>query len=547
MGLSRLAPLFFALTLIGCTPAPPVHRPFDRRTALPANSFDSQERHHFSQLRTLALQVLEEGAHSRDWESQLMTVFGAASSGSRDCIPMLLRIIDRGAAPVQIAAVNTLATWQEDLADQLLRRSMGSAFLIARLEAAYHLAMMKHPQAADQINSLMAKVDPELHPLFPKLYGLLGNYDALQQLRRLLIHPNRSVRIQAILNSARFGRDDLLPTLRRLMKQVGVEQQEAVAVAIGVLGDETSIPWLETMAQSKEAHVALASQSTLYKLGRVEYAQGIKELALKGNLFAIYKLGSINGSEETLLNLTQHNDRSVRANAAFALLEKRDRRAIKPASEFLLRDSRDLALQPTTSPGGAFKAIRVISSATAKAKETPYLLELSLQQREQILIRLADYHEESFLSLAHMILESGQRELVSLTISLLENHRTPETIVLLEHHQAILGNSLVRWNCNLALFRMGEEGPYASNLLWWLQQQQEEQIELRPLLPVQLREEANSPGLTPSERSRLLIESYTALAQKQSREGIEALVTAIETGHPTNRYALAGLLLRTLQ
>ena len=53
--------------------------------------------------------------------------------------------------------------------------------------------------------------------------------------------------------------------------------------------------------------------------------------------------------------------------------------------------------------------------------------------------------------------------------------------------------------------------------------------------------------LTPEDNSRLLIETYQSLAEKQADRSIDLLLEAMKDGNPKNRYVLAGLLLRALQ
>ncbi|MFZ4773438.1 MAG: HEAT repeat domain-containing protein, partial [Chlamydiia bacterium] len=53
--------------------------------------------------------------------------------------------------------------------------------------------------------------------------------------------------------------------------------------------------------------------------------------------------------------------------------------------------------------------------------------------------------------------------------------------------------------------------------------------------------------LTPSERSQLLLETFEALLIRHESEGINLVLECILKGHPNNRYALAGLLLKMIQ
>ncbi len=51
----------------------------------------------------------------------------------------------------------------------------------------------------------------------------------------------------------------------------------------------------------------------------------------------------------------------------------------------------------------------------------------------------------------------------------------------------------------------------------------------------------------PEETSHFLITVFETLAKSQNQVGIETLIHAIAHGHPKNRYALAGLLMRTTE
>ena len=60
--------------------------------------------------------------------------------------------------------------------------------------------------------------------------------------------------------------------------------------------------------------------------------------------------------------------------------------------------------------------------------------------------------------------------------------------------------------------------------------------------------EGKSPyQLTPEETSGFLIEALDALSQKREERNIVYLLTLMKDGHPKNRFALAGLLLRCLR
>ena len=104
--------------------------------------------------------------------------------------------------------------------------------------------------------------------------------------------------------------------------------------------------------------------------------------------------------------------------------------------------------------------------------------------------------------------------------------------------------SALHSSATIAIWRfidLKEEGPYGEYIKHWvIHQKDAELIRLRPMLPWKMRLDSNYT-LTPEETSRLLIESFLAIAADRN---IDFLVEAILLGNPQNRYALFGLLMR---
>ena len=90
---------------------------------------------------------------------------------------------------------------------------------------------------------------------------------------------------------------------------------------------------------------------------------------------------------------------------------------------------------------------------------------------------------------------------------------------------------------------MKQEGPYEERVQKWIEEaKMHELVQFRPPLPWHLRKNYE---LTPEETTRLLLESYAALAG--TKNGIDILLNGLKYGHPNNRFALAGLLIHCLQ
>lgn len=507
------------------------------------------KRHNFELLQQIGLGIIEEGSQSSDPESQLLTLFGAAISSNEQTLHILDEGIRSRHPQLQLTALNLLAQNQSDASEEGLVRAAASSFLPIRLEAVYHLAVRKHPLAVSQAECLMVKLPPEIQPLFPQIFAMVGNDEAMKLLRRLCSSPSDPLRIATIISCAKHGRDDMLPQIRRLVSHFNTAQQEASAYALGVMRDESSAPKLEKLTRSSSSNVALAACQALYRLGRLEMRQQVEKAALEEDLFAISVLGTLPGGENTLAKLMNNPNIHVRVNASLALLERNDPRALPGLIEILVHDARDLAFVQSESAGHALSIWKVVPSATQNLKETPIVYELSIALREQVLTKTRNLLKEpDFLALADYLFTKQQADLVPTLVRLLQDLNTPGVIELLKKHQQKFGAPLVRHFCNLGLYRLKVPGPFADNLRAWVKEQSHlDLISFRPLVPWEMRTESHSYQLTPKEASRLLVEAFEAFATQQDEPGIEVLVDAILNGNQKNKYALAGLLIRATQ
>lgn len=499
-------------------------------------------------LQQIGLALLEKGYRSGDAETQLLTLFGAGISFNEKALHLLEEGMSNSHPQLQLVALGFLSRFQNDEADQAMSRALASQFLVIRLEGAHHLLKRKVPNAVMQTEALMCKVPAEILPLFPQLFALSGTVEATRILRKFISHSDEKVRIETVLNAAKHGRDDLLPRIRILSTQHSILQQEACALAMGILKDESSVDKLQQLVASKSPYVRLTALSSLYRLGREEATVEIRKAAQAQDLFAITLLGEIPNSESELYALLQSPNAQVKVNAALALLKHHDARCLPALTSLLIRDSRDLAVGRIYSPSKALTAYKVVPSAQQNLKDDAASLELSLCIREEIVKQALQFPENDFIEFAKFIFEMRQNDLIPSLVSSLETLHTPQAIAVLKHYYLKAGAPLIRNYCNLALYRLKEEGPYTANLRSWVvNQHQIELIQFRPSLPWDSRDEESEYELTPQETSRLLIESFEALTQHQDDEGISALLDAIQYGSSKNKYALTGLLMRASQ
>lgn len=503
------------------------------------------ESHDLELLRALSLRILEEGSRGEP-EEQLLSLFGAGVSIHEQLLPLLARALHSPSPQVQLAALQFLARYQDSRANTAIHRAMGSRFLSTRLEAVYHLARIHYPTAFGQINALMAKVPAPLLPLFPQLYAQLGTEEAMGRLRHLMMAKAYTVRVAAVLSAAQKRHDILLPQIRSLATQLHPAQREACAMALGHMGDRSSLDLLEKMAVSQSDRTAhLAALKALYDLGQFERREEIEELALQREIYAIQVLAEVEGAEQTLASLLHDKELKVRFNAATALLKRRDPRALPVLREVLFQDSRDLALAQARSWGGCFTAWRLVPSA--KQNLDPMAYELAMRHKSALLVDcMENLPSQHFLEIAEELLARQERPLIPLTVRLLENEQSAEALRLLKRYAQRVGAPLTRQACQLALFRLGEPGRYREWVSEWVSEQAERAlISLAPVLPWEVHRQNAPYELSPSEESRLLFEGLDALAQQQDADSIALLVEMLSRGNPKNRPAIAGLLLRS--
>ncbi len=504
--------------------------------------------HDFEMLQQMGLTLLIKGIQSEDHQTFLMSLFGAGLSGSTHALEILEHGINHPDPQTQLLSLHFIAKIDDDRTDEMLNRAMSSDYLSTRMEAAFYLALRKHPHAVGQIEGLMFRLPPMFKPFFPSLFALIGTNDATAALKRLIEDPDPQVRVESILQVSHLGRDDFLPLLRKRLSYSHVAELEATVFSIGALKDSSSIPKLKRLAITSADSVRIATSLALAQLGERSYLSQVEELAKKRNLFAIAALGQVTGYEEVLAELSKSSDLQVRLNAAIALLQRKDTRCIPVLSEILIEDSRDLAFQPFNSVGRTITVFKGIPSAELRAKDPMIDLSFSLAIREHMLRESIHLSEESFLELARHLFNRQQNDLVPTLIALLENLQTDGAKALLKNGTARVTSPLIRDYCHLALYRLKEEGPHEEYMTRWVMQQKDaELIRLRPILPLKFRMEQSDYALSPEETSKLLIDAFFSIASRRSEQSVAFMLEAIQHGNPINRYALMGLLMRATE
>ena len=511
-------------------------------------SVEKSQEHDFEVLEQMGHILLEQGANSSDPETQLLSIFGSGIAQKFDNLAPYEKGLLSPNPMTQMAAIQFLGQHDDDRTSQLLGLAMNSQFLAARLEAAYYLAMRKNPQATEQLEALMFKLPPFFRVYFPEFFALIGTPKAISLLKQLMGDQELLVRNAALLSAADFGRDDLISYMRAAATHKNPAEQEVSAISLGRLGDTHSKETIRKMCDSPYENVRLAAFRSLYMLGETEQFEHIATMAKKGDLLAILALSLLPDAAATLKPLLQSNDRDQKLNTALGLLQCKDPACLPIIAELLTAPASESAIEPLFSTGRAQSAWRFVppSERYVKLAKTD-VLQLTLNLKHRILKTAIDLPEKAFLELADILFYSRVIPLIPSLVQLLENHKSPGAINLLKTHANAIGSPLIRSYCNLALFRLQEEGPYQNQVvLDTLRLKDTELIRFQPSAPKS--GQSFSPfALTPEETSQLLIECCQTLAMQHTPKSLNILLEAIGSGHPQNRYALAGLLLKALE
>lgn len=498
----------------------------------------------FEVLQEMCLVLLDKGSKNNNSEIVQLSLLGAGFASSNKSIEILERGIDSSDYQTQLISLYFTNFIHDDKNEDLLKKAINSYFLPTKFEAAYQMAAHKYSFAAGEIEALMYKLPPYFKVFFPSLFTMIGSTEANILLKDLLYDENNFVRAACILSIAKFKRDDLLPIIRRKLTLSNLLEQETCVFALGLLKDSTCIDTIKHFSHNSADNIRIASCVALNRLG-IDSTNDLKNLAEKGNLNAIYALKDFENVQDILYSLLKSKNIDIRYNSALALLEKKDSKALDIVLEILINNE-DLGIYPVHSPGRSLMHWKTITSASIR-KESEYNPEYFRFVKQSILKQAVELNEKDFLTIARIIFETDQLELIPTLSSLLENINTKEAINLLIYYSDKIGSPLIRNYCNLSLYKLNQEGPYETRIKnFLLANIKEEMIKFHPLLPRQL-DDISIYSLNPLETSNLLMDIFEALASKQDEKSIKTVIEAIQKTNSHNRYVLAGILIRATQ
>lgn len=502
--------------------------------------------HNLETLRQLAWIVIDKQSKHPQIERQILSLYGSSLSGDKRALNQIHQYLREGSLELQLIALRMLANTHENASYDYFIESMKSNYLGIRLESAMHLALLKHPQALQQIETLMYKVPNELKCFFPKFYHLINSQKADAILKQLFFDSDEDTRCTSIIEAADFQRDDFIEEIILLSKQLSTKQQEACSYAFGKFKDKQSIEKLQSYLNSSSVYTRLAAANALCQINQLQYKKYIVGKALQENLYAIQLLSHYPETNPYLKELCDSSNPEVRFNAAMSLLEKKDPACLDIIYEALTHKSQDWDLSQRFSPGKTLWIWKISPASYHKWQRNPVEKEISLSIREKIIRDSALLPEKDFLKLMKRLLENCQNELIPTIVESLEKRASKVCLDLLKEGTDKIGNPTLRAYCHLALFRLGHESPHKHFIKEWIISHYNHEImQLRPLLSYKKRIFSKDPHIIQvKERSRLLLQSFEAMTLLHSSEGIDLLIDGIKNGHPNNQAPLAGMLMQ---
>ena len=508
------------------------------------------KKHDFEILEQMGLILLEQGMKSSDPEIQLVSLYGASLANVETILDLCEKGSESAHATTQIVSIQMAGSIQDDRADQILTKALTSKFLGIRMEAAFSLAQKKHKSAVGYIESLMYKLPPFLHSFFSEMYAMVGTSDANRMLKKLMNDQFLFNRVSAFLAAAKFGRDDFIKDIRNAATHKNPAEQEACATALGFLGDSHSIPVLKEMSLSSDDDVKVAAFRALLILGHNDALEELETLAKKKNLFAIASLGMTEKASKILYELVKDSDKTVKYNAALALLKKKDPKCVETIREILDTKRRDIGFLPHFSQGRSLIYFKTMNSLSvhAKKEKNSDLMASALAFRQQVLLDTLELDHEIFLSIADQVFRNNIKDLIPACIQLLCNIGGDDVIALLKKNAEKAGAPFIRNFCYLALCKLKAEDVYFDHILTWLKSNYKtEMIRFKPVMAKSKAEANLKYELTTEESSALLVEAYIQISQQQTEESLDLLIEGIKQGHPKNRGLMAGLLLKAIE
>lgn len=502
-------------------------------------------------LRNLSKSFIESAIISSDSKEQMLGLYALMISQTNDQDYDFSKLLQSLDPYVQMLTIQYLSGWSEDFVEVWLNKAMSSPYLPVRLHALGVLVDQKSRLALSHIESLYYRLPEFFRPMFAQYYAALGTPQALKILRQMLSDPNSDMKVATILSICQFKRDDFIEDIRKILTQPDPKVQESAIFASCLLHDQKAQETVEGFVKSNYTNLKLAALIGLNEFQDLKNKQELLSMAENGDLFSIYSLGMIDGTEELLVKLSKHPDYNVRLNVLACLLEKKHPLAKALLIDFFQHHSLYDGITPNFSIGRTQNCLKMYPSYQKqfqKMKEfAHYVKGMTSMIRVQFLIQALELNEDDFLEIAEVIFQNDLFDLIPTLVRLLENCHSEKAIAMIKKMGQKVGSPRTRLYCLVALARL-KDPEFTPQFFDWLSNQKSQdliQLDAFDTEDVSAKKRSRF-HLSPDEKSQLLIEAYETLIYLHDERCFSILLEALVNTPKQNQPVLAGILLKAL-
>jgi HEAT repeat protein len=502
-------------------------------------------------LRYLAKSIIENSIKSSDPKEQMLGLYGLMISGAHDTDYDYSALIESKDPYVQMLSIQYLSGWNEDIVETWLNKAMSSPFLPVRMQALGSLVQLKSKLALSHIESLYYRLPPYFRPIFAQFYAALGTPHSIKILKQMLSDPNPEMKIATMLSATEYRRDDLRDDIKKILSQPDPQVQESAIFAASHLQDLRCVELLQNFTHSTHTNLKLAAILGLLSFFDEKNKPQLFELAQEGNLFAIFSLGAVDGSEEVLVKLAKTQDYNIKLNTMAALLEKKHPLAKDLLIDFYRTHSPYDGIAPSFSVGKTQTSLKIFpafSKQFEKSKEySHYIQGMTYMIRSRFLIQALELQEADFLQIAETIFEQDIYDVIPTLVHLLENCHSEKALAMVKKMSQKVGSPRTRLYCLIALARMKDQNHIQLFFDFLSTHRKQELIQLQ-MFDTQDSGLKDSSRfiLSPDENSQLLLEAYETLVYLHDERSFGLILNTLSKSIKQNQPVLAGILLKAL-
>ena len=490
-------------------------------------------KHDFEILHQIASIILNQGIRSNNIDDMILSIYGAGISMNDQMIGVLQKGLLSDNLMAQYLSLNFIAQFDSKTSDNILAKTALQADnLNLKMQACYYMSQRSHSYTANYSESLMIQLPAMLHPLFAPIFARLDTPASSKILRDMINSANPQTRLATILSIAQNKKGEFLDDIKKRLKYGNTAEIEASIFALESLKSSVCLKELKELCSHHIEFIKLSSLRALKRLGDDSVSDSIADIAKNGNIFAIYMLGELGIKKDILVDLTKSKDLIIKINALYALFLQKDPKYIDQLCNMLFESKR---LKKVKSLGRSLSAINYV----VDADEFEYL-----SFKIDLLNKISKISDDAFINAATKVFDKHEKELIPTVIQTLERINTKKSRNLLKKGSNKLGHPLIRNYCNLSLYRLKEKGPYKKEFLHWLTHRNK--TSPTPLKPSEYRiYKSRSPHImTKDQAISLIIDGISTLAEQQDASSIYDILDLLLKGHPSNRYIIAGILMR---